>query len=155
MVPVCIQPAVPKSANAWLVLPEYSLLSMSGYWCEAGSWCTCELVVARCAGALVVWMMHTTSRCTAAASVLVTNDTAWSVCPAGTSSHLASATVMGAATQTLMGQARCTVHTQGFSGRTLKTMDSALGLLSKLAQRGGFAPGRTSPNWASATPWPD
>ena len=33
------------------------------------------MVVARCAGALVVWMMHTTSRCTAAASVLATNDT--------------------------------------------------------------------------------
>ena len=31
------------------------------------------------------------------------------------------------------GQARCTP--KGFSGRTLKTMDSALGLLSKLAQR--------------------
>ena len=74
MVPVCIPPAVPESANAWLVLPDYGVLSMSGYWCEAGSWCPCGLVVAHCAGVLVR-MMHTTSRCTAVASAPVTNDT--------------------------------------------------------------------------------
>ena len=66
--------------------------------------------------------------------------------------HVTSAPLLCPRPQTLTGRPRCMPY--GFSSRTLKTWDSALGLLSKLAGRGRFAPAWTSPNLASATPWP-